>query len=372
MLARTPPGAQQVLPAKGSRPSVSDIVGSELYNAAVDLVERNLVPGRAERVAIIDDAGSYTYAELGDRVNRCANALLATALQPEQRVLLCLYDGIDFPACFLGAIKAGIIPVPINTVWPAAEYGFVLDDSRAKAVVVSEGRLAEMLEGAETSGWQGRIIVAGQPAGRHPTLSELMDSVPADCAPYPSRADDACFWLYSSGSTGRPKGAVHVHSSLGKTAELFGQGVLGITADDVVYSAPKLFFAYGLGNALTFPLSVGATSILFAGRPKPPAVCAILRERCPTLFFGVPTLFSALLASPDLPRRGEHGLRLCSSAGEALPAPVGEAWKAHTGVDIVDGIGSTEMLHTFVSNRAGVCVTARQVCRCRVSGASGG
>jgi benzoate-CoA ligase len=328
-------------------------VGLEYYNAAADLVDRNLTADRAQKTAVIDETGSHSYAELAERVNRCANALRELGLEPEQRVLLCLYDSIDFPACFLGAIKAGIVPVPINTMWSAADYAFAFSDSRAKAAIVSEARLAVIVEGAHMSDWRGTIVVAGQTNGTHPELSGLMQSAAATCETYSTRRDDACFWLYSSGSTGRPKGAVHVQTSLVQTAELFGQGVLGITGDDVVYSAAKLFFAYGLGNALTFPLSVGATAVLFAGRPKPAEINAILREQRPTVFFGVPTLYSVLLASPDLPGRGEHGLRLCSSAGEALPEPVGRAWAEHTGVEIIDGIGSTEMLHTFVSNRAG-------------------
>ncbi len=323
------------------------------YNAAVDLVERNLKPGRGSRIAVIDESGSHPYTELAAHVNRCGNVLRDLGLQPEQRVLLCLYDSIDFLACFLGAIKVGIIPVPINTMWSVGDYAYVLSDSRARVAIVSEARLPVMLEAAQVSGWQGSIVVGGSCHAGYPELSRLMESASTACEPYPTRPDDACFWLYSSGSTGRPKGAVHVHTSLVKTAELYGQGLLGIDGSDRIYSAAKLFFAYGLGNALTFPLSVGATSILFAGRPKPPEVNRILREQRPTIFFGVPTLFSSLLASPDLPARGEHALRLCGSAGEALPAPIGRAWTERTGVEIIDGVGSTEMLHCFVANRPG-------------------
>ncbi len=323
------------------------------YNAAVDLTERNLTAERAGRTAIIDETGSHTYAELAERVNRCANALRELGIQAEQRVLLCLFDSIDFFACFLGAIKAGIVPVPINTMWSASDYGYVLSDSRAKAVVASEERLPVIQEAAQISGWTGQMVVAGNSGGTHVELSTLTESAASSCDAYPTRPDDACFWLYSSGSTGRPKGAVHVQTSMVRTAELYGQGVLGIDGNDVIYSAAKLFFAYGLGNALTFPIAVGATAILFPGRPKAPEVIRILSEQRPTVFFGVPTLFSSLLASPDLPRRGEHNLRLCASAGEALPAPVGRAWTEHTGVEIIDGIGSTEMLHCFVANRPG-------------------
>ena len=323
------------------------------YNAAVDLTERNLTVERAGRIAIIDESGLHTYAELAERVNLCSNALRQLGIQAEQRVLLCLYDTIDFAACFLGAIKAGIMPVPINTMWSAADYAYVLSDSRARAAIVSEERLPAMLQAAQISGWTGQIVVAGNSGGAHLELSALIESAAPDCEAYPARPDDTCFWLYSSGSTGRPKAAVHFQTSLARTAELYGQAVLGINANDVIYSAAKLFFAYGLGNSLTFPIAVGATAILFPGRPKPPEVIRILREQRPTVFFGVPTLFSALLSSPDLPRRGEHNLRLCASAGEALPEPVGRAWTEHTGVDIIDGIGSTEMLHCFVANRPG-------------------
>jgi len=321
------------------------------YNAAVDLVERNLAPDRADRIAVIDESGPHSYFELAERVNRCGNALRELGVQPEQRVLLCLYDSIDFPACFLGAIKTGIIPVPINTMWSAADYAYVLSDSRARAAIVSEARLPVIREAAQITGWQGAIVVSGNNDGGYSQLSRLTAAEPSSAEAYPTRPDDACFWLYSSGSTGRPKGAVHVHTSLVKTAELYGQGVLGIHAGDVIYSAAKLFFAYGLGNALTFPFAVGATSILFSGRPKPPEVNRILREHRPTVFFGVPTLFSSLLASPDLPGRGQHALRLCGSAGEALPEPVARAWTQRTGVEIIDGVGSTEMLHCFVANR---------------------
>ena len=323
------------------------------YNAAVDLVDRNLTADRSGRIAVIDESGPHSYAELAERVNRCANALRELCLEPEQRVLLCLYDSIDFPACFLGAIKAGMVPVPINTMWSGEDYAYVLNDSHARAAIVSEARLPVMQEAAQISDWKGSIVVAGDGSAAYPELSRLMASASSASAPYPTRPDDMCFWLYSSGSTGRPKGAVHVHTSLLKTAELYGQGVLGVRADDRIYSAAKLFFAYGLGNALTFPFAVGATSILFPGRPKPPAVNRILREQQPTVFFGVPTLFSSLLVSPDLPARGEHSLRLCGSAGEALPEPVGRAWTDRTGVEIIDGLGSTEMLHCFVANRPG-------------------
>src|SRR5262245_12129967 len=322
------------------------------YNAAADMIERNLSSGRQAKVAFIDDGGSFTYADLAKWVGRCANALRDLGLLPEQRVVLCLLDTIDFPTCFLGAIKAGIVPIPLNTMSTARDFAHVLADSRPRAAIVSAALMPVFVEGVGLAEWRGRIIVSGS-AGAYPALATLLTAADADAETAATHPDDVCFWLYSSGSTGKPKGVLHLQTSLIQTAELYAQGVLGITAQDTVYSAAKLYFAYGLGNALSFPMSVGATSILLASRPTPAAVNAILRERMPTIFFGVPTLFNALLASPDLPRPGEHALRFCVSAGEALPRDLGLAWRVRTGVDIVDGIGSTEMLHIFVSNRPG-------------------
>ena len=321
---------------------------TEPYNAAAHLIERNLESGRGGKVAFIDDRGTYTYAELAERVHRCANALRCEGLEAGQRVVLCLLDTIDFPTCFLGAIEAGIVPIPLNTLLTAEDYAFILANARPKAAIVSEARRAIFHEAARLAEWGGRVIVA-----EGGELESLLAKSSTAVQVARTRPGDACFWLYSSGSTGEPKGVVHRHTSLARTAELFGEGVLSMSEADVVYSAAKLFFAYGLGNALTFPMWAGAASILFAARPVPDAVNAIIRERRPTIFCAVPTLFNSLLGSGALPRAGEHAMRLCTSAGEALPAHVGRAWRDHTGVDIIDGIGSTEMLHIFVSNRPG-------------------
>jgi benzoate-CoA ligase len=342
--------------AQPSAPSAHEVPA--FYNAAGDLIGRNL-PARAEKTAFIDEQGSYTYGELARRVDLAAGALRALGLHEEQRVVLGLLDTIDFPAAFLGAIKAGIVPIPVNTLFQPLDYAFILADSRAKAAIVSAELLPAYEEAARLASWTGRFIVS-DPRGaltgadaKHPTLAALMrDATPlADAAP--TRPDDVCFWLYSSGSTGKPKGTVHVQTSMIRTAELFAQGVLGLREDDVVYSAAKLFFAYGLGNALSFPMSVGATAVLYSGRATPDVVSSILRERGATIFCGVPTLFGALLVHPDLPSRDEIALRLCTSAGEPLPEEIGKNWTARFGVEIVDGIGSTEMLHIFVSNRPG-------------------
>jgi len=326
------------------------------YNAAHDLIERNLRAGRAGKTAYIDDAGSYTYAELAERVDRCANALTGLGLQPEQRVLLCHLDTIDFPAAFLGAIKAGIVPIAANTLLTTADYDYMLRDSRVRALIVSAPLFPTFAPLLGKHPHLEHVIVSGGgegDRGAHHSLAQLMAMAGTSFEPADTTCDDACFWLYSSGSTGAPKGTVHLHSSLVQTAELYATPILGIREDDVVFSAAKLFFAYGLGNGLTFPLSVGATTVLMAERPTPPAVFARLAKHQPTIFYGVPTLYAALLASPDLPKPGTLRMRRCTSAGEALPAEIGKRWTAHFGVEILDGLGSTEMLHIFLSNRPG-------------------
>ena len=323
------------------------------YNAAVDLIERNLDAGRGDKIAIRDDAGTHTYRTLAERVDRFANLLRAKGIQPEQRILVCLLDSIDFPTVFLGAIKAGVIPVAVNTLLKPADYDYMLRDSRARMLVVSEPLLASFTPVIHSLASLEFVMVSGTDAHGHSLLAEQMAAVGAKARPAATTRDDACFWLYSSGSTGAPKGTVHVHSSLIETADLYAHQVLGIREDDVVFSAAKLFFAYGLGNALTFPMSVGATAILMAERPTPASVARVLKAHEPTIFYGVPTLYGAMLSSPELPAREEVALRMCVSAGEALPAEIGKRWAARFGIDILDGIGSTEMLHIFLSNRPG-------------------
>jgi benzoate-CoA ligase family protein len=334
-----------------------DAGGVELprrYNAATHFIDRHLAEGRGEKAAFIDDIGPLTYAALVQRVNRAGNLLLAQGVRPEQRVALCLLDGRDFPALFWGAIKIGAVPVPLNTLLTAADYDFMLRDSRAALLAVSDALLEKIRPILDGQPHLQRILVSGRPPSTTPNLDEMLaaagDALPAA----PTSPDDVAFWLYSSGSTGQPKGAMHLHGSLVNTAVLYGQNVLGIGADDVVYSAAKLFFAYGLGNAMTFPLHAGATAVLAAERPTPASVMRVLQTRRPTVFYGVPTLYAALLADPaNDASRGSDRLRLCVSAGEALPADIGQRWKQRFGVDVLDGLGSTEMLHIFLSNRPG-------------------
>jgi benzoate-CoA ligase len=339
----------------GVSPPIIDLPAE--YNAARDLIERNLRAGRGSKLAYIDDEGTYTYAELDERVNRCAGALLKLGLQPEQRVLLCLQDTIDFPTVFLGCITAGLIPVTVNTLLTTPDYDHLLRDSRARALVVTESLLPWFapLIGHHSSLKHVIVSHVGSNGAASGTLSlsQALAEAPGPVEPYITSPDNPCFWLYSSGSTGAPKGTVHAHGSLIQTAELYARPILGLREDDRVFSAAKLFFAYGLGNALTFPLAVGATAVLMRERPTPEAVFARLRRHHPTVFCGVPTLYASLLAASGAPEPAEIPLRACISAGECLPAGIGEEWTRRFGIDILDGIGSTEMLHIFLSNRPG-------------------
>lgn len=325
------------------------------FNAAVDLIEPNLKAGRGNKAAFIDDNRSLSYQELDLRTNAFGNVLKTLGLQPEHRILLCLHDTIDWPTAFLGAIKAGIVPIPVNTLLTGADYEYMLTDSRAKIAVISAPLLplfAPLLGKIPTL---EKIIVSGDAelSNNLENFDKLISVAKTDLTPCNTTTDDPCFWLYSSGSTGSPKGTVHVHSSMRYTAELYAKPILEINDSDVVFSAAKLFFAYGLGNGLTFPLSVGATAILMAERPTPDSVSRTLRKYQPTIFYGVPTLFASMLASPSLPSKEEMRFTRCTSAGEALPEEIGKRWHAHFGVDILDGIGSTEMLHIFLSNKMG-------------------
>jgi benzoate-CoA ligase len=325
----------------------------EDYNAAFDLVERNLRAGRAEKVAFIDDTGSLTFGALAARVQRAAGAFTALGLRMEDRVLVCLLDSIDFPTVFLGAIHAGIVPIATNTLLTTADYEYMLRDSRARALVVSAALLPQFEPLLGRLPFLQHVIVSGDAPAGTLALDALLEGASPRGLPAPTRADDVCFWAYSSGSTGAPKGTLHVHSSIIQIAELYARPILGIREDDVVFSAAKLFFAYGLGNALVFPLAVGATAVLMAERPTPASVFRRLREHQPTIFYGVPTLYAAMLASPDLPPRECLRLRVATSAGEALPEDLGRRASEHFGIDVLDGIGSTEMLHIFLSNRPG-------------------
>jgi benzoate-CoA ligase len=329
----------------------------EAFNFAAHLLDANA--GRFAKAAFIDEVGALTYGQLDDRARRIAAALKERGVKREERALILMLDSVDWPVAFLGAMLAGVVPVPVNTMLTADDLAYMLEHSRAQATLVS-GAVKPVLKAAlAKADHEVHTLIVSRPAQPlEPGEIEFEDFL-AGAAPLmkPARtqADDPALWLYSSGSTGRPKGTVHSHANPYWTAELYGKAILGLTESDVCFSAAKLFFAYGLGNALTFPLAVGATALLMAERPTPEAVFKRLRGGVggvkPTIFYGAPTGFAGMLASNLLPKREDVGLRLASSAGEALPAEIGERFKRHFGVDIVDGIGSTEMLHIFISNR---------------------
>ncbi len=323
------------------------------FNFARHLIERNA--GRAGKTALIDDQGKLSYGELADAVARFSGALRTLGLRREERVLLFAHDSSDWVVAFLGALHAGVVPVAINTLLPAKDIAYMLGDSRAQAVVTSGALLPVLREAMALGGHEVSHLIVSRgnalPDGANAFNALMKAATPA--APVDTHADEPAFWLYSSGSTGAPKGTVHTQGNLYWTAELYGRGVLQMRESDTVFSAAKLFFAYGLGNALSFPLSVGASVVLMAERPTPQACFARMTQHRPTIFCGAPTGYGGMLASPDLPAKKDVALRLCSSAGEALPQDIGERWTRHFGVEIIDGIGSTEMLHIFLSNVPG-------------------
>ncbi len=329
----------------------------EAFNFAAHLLAANA--GRADKTAFIDDSGAMTFGELDERARRFAAALRERGIKREERVLILMLDCADWPVAFLGAMLGGVVPVAVNTLLTADDLAYMLEHSRAQAAFVSGATKPALKAGLAKSDHEVHTVVVSQSVAP-PDFGEVaFEDFLAGAAPLmkPARthADDPAFWLYSSGSTGRPKGTVHSHANPYWTTELYGKAILGLRESDVCFSAAKLFFAYGLGNALTFPLAVGATTLLMAERPTPEAVfrrwLGGVGGVKPTVFYGAPTGYAGMLASKRLPKREEVALRLASSAGEALPAEIGERFKRHFGVDIVDGIGSTEMLHIFISNR---------------------
>jgi 4-hydroxybenzoate-CoA ligase len=339
---------------------MSEFAERRRYNAATDFIDANAARA-GTAVAFDDGARRRTYADLQAATLRFAHGLLALGIQPEARIALLMLDTVDFPVAFWGAIRVGVVPIPLNTLLTSEQYAYILGDSRAEALFVSQPLVPAILpilrrlpqlktivlvdaKAEHKSAFQREVITFEEILSRGKTTPITADTV----------SDEVAFWLYSSGSTGEPKGAKHVHSSLMATAKLFGQAVLGVRTDDVSFSAAKLFFAYGLGNAMTFPMSVAGSTVLLSARPTPDAVLEVMRRARPTIFYGVPTLYAALLAHKDIGKgAGSDRLRLCVSAGEALPKHVGDKWREVVGVDIIDGIGSTEMLHIFVSNRPG-------------------
>ena len=340
------------------------------YNFAADILHRNLAAGRAHKPAYIDPRGIWTYGQLAERVARFANVLRALGVRREERILICLTDTIDWPTAFLGAIKAGVVAVPVNTLLNANDYRFMLADSRAGVLVVSEELYPRFAGLVGSCPDLKHVIVSGTRSDSQghglPLLEDLLAGASGDDITAPTTRDDLCFWLYTSGSTGQPKGAVHVQASLRLTAELYAAPVLGLTENDLVYSVAKLFFAYGLGNAMTFPLAAGATTVLMPGRPTPEAVADLLRRHPVTALFGVPTFYAAFLASAAAPARPElqfAHLRIGrrSAAGRC---------RRGAGVGVTASTSSTGSARprccTFsCRTAAATCATAPPASRCR-------
>jgi benzoate-CoA ligase len=339
------------------RLSAGDLGVPAIFNAATRFVDRNVDAGRGDHVAIECGDDRITYAQVLTCVNRFGSALRSVLhVRPGERIVLLLMDGPAFAYCFFGAIKAGAVPIPLNTLWTPTDYQFVLGDSGASVLVISESLLPQVARiPALDRRTLRHIIVAGDHAGDgHVRLDDLLAAGSRGLDAEPTSHDAPAFWLYSSGSTGTPKGCVHLQHDMAVVAELFGQRVLNVRPEDRTFSVAKLFFAYGLGNALYLPFSVGATTILWPGAPSPQAVYDVIERHRPTLFFSVPTGYAMMLAQNPPADRRDHDLssvRLGVSAGEALPAALYDRFKHRFSVDILDGIGSTEVLHMFIANR---------------------
>ena len=324
------------------------------FNAVTYFVDRHLAEGRGDKVAFFHEGGSLTYAGLAEMVNRAGNALLELGVRPEQRVLCLLLDSPEFLAAFWGALKIGAIPIPLNTMLRTDDYRYFLDDSRAPVAIVSEPLLAEAGPALTGARYLRHVIVAGRASGSQIGFEDWVAKASPRLEAFDSSRDDPAFWLYSSGSTGRPKGAVHLQHDSVICVDTYARQILGMTERDRTVSAAKLFFAYGLGNNMSFPLGVGGQGVLYPHRPTPEAMFELIQRHRPTLFFGVPTLYAAMLQVKEAEKRYDLStLRFCVSAGEALPEEIYRRWQERFGVEILDGIGTTEILHIFLSNRPG-------------------
>ncbi|MBI2156854.1 MAG: benzoate-CoA ligase family protein [Candidatus Rokubacteria bacterium] len=333
--------------------NAADVLPAQ-FNIAAHLVDRHVAEGRGAAPAFLYEDRTLTYADLQELANRTGNALLELGVGLEDRVLMICLDAPEFLGTFWGAIKMGAVPVPVNTMMRSADYLYFLNDSRARVAVVSAPLLAEAAPALVEAKYVTHVLIAGGSPGQFMSWEDRIARASAALEPAATSRDDAAFWLYSSGSTGFPKGAVHLQHDIYVCCETYGRQVLGIRPTDRVFSAAKLFFAYGLGNAGYFPLGVGAQSVLSPHRPTPEGVFEIIARYRPTIFFGVPTLYAAMLAVKEAEARFDtSSLRLCVSAGEALPEEIYTRWRERFGVEIIDGIGTTEIGHIFSSNRPG-------------------
>ena len=324
------------------------------YNAATWFVDRHVVEGRAARLAVIHEGGRLSYGDVAAGANRLGNALRRLGVQREQRVMLLLHDSPQFVWSFWGTLKIGAVPIPTNTLLKPRDYEYILRDSRAEVAIASEALAPALAEARLRAPALQHVVVAGRASAGELSYDDLVSAESADLPPAETTKDDVAFWLYTSGTTGTPKAAVHLHHDMPVCCEAFGRHVLEIGPDDRTFSVAKLFFAYGLGNALYFPFHVGATTVLLPGRPEPAKVFDVITRERPTLFFAVPTAYAAMLQLPDPDRTYDlRSVRLCISAGEPLPKAIYERWLERFGIEILDGIGSTELCHQFIANRPG-------------------
>ncbi|HYY52118.1 MAG TPA: benzoate-CoA ligase family protein [Myxococcales bacterium] len=324
---------------------------SPRFNIGAELIERNLRAGRGDAPAIWSAGKILTYRDVEALTDRVASALLRAGVQPEQRVLFILPDCAELAAGYLAAMKIGAVAVPCNPLLRAADYGYFIEESRARLLITSRPCLERVEPALSGASAVGRVLVVGE-SGDRSFERWLADTPVQRVTAAATSRDEPAFWLWTSGSTGRPKAAVHAHQDWPHCCELYARGVLELSAADRCFSVSKLFHAYGLGNGLAFPFWVGASTVLVPDRPTPDVTYRILREAKPTVFYGVPTLYAAMLAQKDAPH-DLPSLRLCVSAGEPLPGELFTRWKARFGTEILDGIGSTEVLHIYVSPRKG-------------------
>ena len=315
-------------------------------NLVDDFVDRHLREGRGDKVAIVCGPRTLTYSQIAEQVNRAGNALLELGIQRQQRVMLLLPDTPEFAIAYFAAIKIGAVAVPTNTALRAADYAYFLDESQAPVLVVHSSLYAQVEPALAARKHLRHVIVCGETDTWLSSSSPILQTAE-------TTKDDAAFWLWTSGSTGRPKAAIHLHQDWVHCCEKYARGILGIQSNDITFSSSKLFHAYGLGNALMFPFFVGASTVLYSGRPQAATILDTVQKTKPTLFFSVPTLYAAMLQEANQKAYDLSSVRLAVSAAEPLPADIFRRWKERFGVEVLDGIGSTEMLHIYISASAG-------------------